>query len=53
VLIGDGTSDRKAAALADVVYAKDGLARWCVQFGVAFRGFDDLDAVRGSLCERR
>ncbi len=26
VLVGDGTSDRKAALLADVVFAKDGLA---------------------------
>ena len=29
VLVGDGASDQKAALLADVVFAKDGLARWC------------------------
>ena len=35
VLIGDGASDRKAALLADVVFAKDSLADWCTAFGVA------------------
>ncbi len=49
VLVGDGTSDRKAAALADIVYAKDGLARWCAQFAVPFTPFADLDAVRLDL----
>lgn len=52
VLIGDGTSDRKAAALADVVYAKDGLARWCTAFGVAFHPFECLDDVRASMVEQ-
>jgi 2-hydroxy-3-keto-5-methylthiopentenyl-1-phosphate phosphatase len=49
VLVGDGTSDRKAAALADIVYAKAGLARWCAQFGVAFTRFVDLEGVRSDL----
>ena len=49
VLVGDGTSDRKAAALADVVYAKDGLARWCAQFGLPFIPFTDLTEVHASL----
>jgi len=49
VLVGDGVSDQKAAALADVVFAKDGLARWCAQFGVAYLPFDILDDVRVGL----
>ena len=52
VLIGDGTSDRKAAALADIVYAKDGLAHWCEQFGVAFEPFTCLDDVHAGLIGR-
>ena len=35
VLVGDGTSDRKAALLADVVFAKGALASWCAANGVA------------------
>jgi 2-hydroxy-3-keto-5-methylthiopentenyl-1-phosphate phosphatase len=49
VLVGDGTSDRKAAALADIVFAKDGLARWCAQFAVPFSPFACLDDVRTAL----
>lgn len=49
VLVGDGTSDRKAAALADVVYAKDGLAQWCAQFGLPFTEFANLTEVHASL----
>jgi 2-hydroxy-3-keto-5-methylthiopentenyl-1-phosphate phosphatase len=45
VLVGDGTSDRKAAMLAHVVFAKDGLARWCAANGVAFQPFDTLGDV--------
>jgi 2-hydroxy-3-keto-5-methylthiopentenyl-1-phosphate phosphatase len=46
VLIGDGASDRKAALLADVVFAKGPLASWCVAFGVACTPFDTLDEVQ-------
>ena len=53
VLVGDGVSDQKAALLADVVFAKDGLARWCTTFGVAFHGFSCLDDVRTGLFGRR
>jgi 2,3-diketo-5-methylthio-1-phosphopentane phosphatase len=49
VLVGDGTSDRKAAMLADVVFAKDGLARWCAANGVAFQPFDTLGDVGRQL----
>lgn len=49
VLVGDGTSDRKAAALADVLFAKDGLAFWCDDAGVPYEWFDCLDDVRWGL----
>jgi 2-hydroxy-3-keto-5-methylthiopentenyl-1-phosphate phosphatase len=49
VLIGDGASDRPAASLADVVFAKDPLASWCSASGVAYTPFETLDDVRGVL----
>src|SRR5262249_37881143 len=45
VLVGDGTSDRKAALLADLVFAKGALARWCELSGVPYRPFDTLADV--------
>ena len=49
VLIGDGASDRRAAEVADMVFAKDGLARWCIASGVDFVPFTCLDDVRLAL----
>jgi 2,3-diketo-5-methylthio-1-phosphopentane phosphatase len=49
VLIGDGASDRKAALLADVVFAKDTLASWCAAFGVEYTPFTALADVRRAL----
>ena len=49
VLIGDGTSDRKAALLADVVFAKDELATWCADNAVRYVRFGCLDDVRRTL----
>jgi 2-hydroxy-3-keto-5-methylthiopentenyl-1-phosphate phosphatase len=49
VLIGDGASDRKAALLADLVFAKGALAHWCAQFGVVCRPFDTLADVHREL----
>jgi len=45
VFVGDGTSDRFAAAHADVVFAKDSLARICAAEGwphVAWANFADI-----------
>ncbi len=50
VLIGDGASDRQAALLADVVFAKGPLASWCASSGVVCTPFDALDDVRIALC---
>lgn len=49
VLVGDGASDRKAALLADVVFAKDALASWCGAFGVRYIPFDTLSDVHRVL----
>jgi 2-hydroxy-3-keto-5-methylthiopentenyl-1-phosphate phosphatase len=49
VLVGDGTSDRKAALLADVVFAKGELARWCALNGVPHLAFGELGDVRAAL----
>jgi HAD superfamily phosphoserine phosphatase-like hydrolase len=49
VLVGDGTSDRKAALLADVVFAKGLLAHWCRGAGVPFVEFDGLADVHDAL----
>ena len=49
VLVGDGASDRKAAALADVVFAKGALARWCRAGGVPSTEFETLADVHELL----
>ncbi|MFZ4585243.1 MAG: HAD-IB family phosphatase [Acidimicrobiia bacterium] len=49
VLVGDGVSDRKAALLADLVFAKDGLARWCDDMGAPYRPFTTLAEVYAGL----
>lgn len=45
VFVGDGTSDRFAAAHADVVYAKESLARICEAAGWPYRAWDRFDDV--------
>jgi 2-hydroxy-3-keto-5-methylthiopentenyl-1-phosphate phosphatase len=49
VMVGDGTSDRKAALLAEVVFAKGPLARWCAANRVEFVPFETLGDVRATL----
>ena len=49
VLVGDGTSDRKAALLADIVFAKGALARWCALSGVPHVAFETLADVQAAL----
>jgi 2,3-diketo-5-methylthio-1-phosphopentane phosphatase len=45
VFVGDGFSDRHAAACADVVFAKDKLATFCEQASIPYIPFDTLGAV--------
>jgi 2-hydroxy-3-keto-5-methylthiopentenyl-1-phosphate phosphatase len=49
VLVGDGTSDRKAALLADLVFAKGRLAQWCALQEVPHRRFATLADVHAAL----
>jgi 2-hydroxy-3-keto-5-methylthiopentenyl-1-phosphate phosphatase len=49
IFVGDGTSDRKAAPVADVLFATDALARWCDQNDVAYRPFLSLGEVAVAL----
>ena len=50
VFVGDGISDRKAALLTDVLFAKDRLAEWCEFSGVDHVRFDTLADVYDALC---
>jgi len=50
IFVGDGVSDRKAALLADVLYAKGNLAEWCELADVDHIPFDTLADVHSSLC---
>lgn len=52
VYIGDGISDRCASLMADVVFARDGLALWLREEGAPFEPFEDFADVRRAL-ERR
>jgi 2,3-diketo-5-methylthio-1-phosphopentane phosphatase len=45
IFVGDGLSDRYAAAAADVVFAKDKLAVYCAEQGIAFHRYETLADV--------
>jgi len=45
IFVGDGLSDRYAAGVADVVFAKDKLATYCAEQGIAFHRYDTLADV--------
>ena len=49
VFIGDGTSDRYAAAHADVVFAKQSLARICTVEGWPFIEWDSFADIRAEV----
>jgi 2-hydroxy-3-keto-5-methylthiopentenyl-1-phosphate phosphatase len=49
VFVGDGASDRYAAAYADVVFAKRSLLRICLENGWAFLRWTELQEVTGWL----
>lgn len=49
VLVGDGISDRKAALLAEVIFAKSDLADFCDEAGVDYRPFHRLHDVGRAL----
>jgi len=45
IFVGDGLSDRYAAAVADVVFAKDKLAVYCAEQGIAYHQYETLADV--------
>ncbi|MEW5974210.1 MAG: HAD-IB family phosphatase [Acidobacteriota bacterium] len=49
VFVGDGFSDRRGAQVADLVFAKDGLASFCLGAGIPFTPFCDFAGVAESL----
>ena len=49
VFVGDGYSDRCAALASDRVFARDGLARYLDERGVAYDRFDDFHDVLAAL----
>ncbi|MGH9089040.1 MAG: HAD-IB family phosphatase [Acidimicrobiales bacterium] len=53
VVIGDGTSDRFAAAAADLVFAKGRLVDWCEASATAFTPYGELADVEAALRRRR
>ena len=53
VFVGDGYSDRCAALAADRVFARDGLAAYLDERGVAFEPFDDFEQLGAALATAR
>ena len=49
VFLGDGLSDRRAAEMADVVFAKSGLARYCAEQQIPHRSFTGFSEVQEEL----
>ncbi len=51
IYIGDGYSDICPAEYADVVFAKDNLARLCREKGIPFHQYDDFYDIRSKVQE--
>ena len=49
VYVGDGVSDRCVARAAELVFARDGLARYLADEGVPFLPFENFHDVRAAL----
>lgn len=52
VAIGDGTTDRCMAKSADLVFARDELAEYCVQNRIDYCGFESFDDILAHDCFR-
>lgn len=52
IFVGDGLSDRYAAAAATMVFAKDKLAAWCAGQGISFIAYTSLADVAAALDEQ-
>jgi 2-hydroxy-3-keto-5-methylthiopentenyl-1-phosphate phosphatase len=53
VYVGDGYSDRCVALAAERVFARDGLAEYLAEHGVAYERFEDLRDVAASFTDER
>ena len=53
VLVGDGASDRRGAAVADRVFAKADLAEWCRAAPIDYHPFTSLADVMSALLSDR
>ena len=53
VFLGDGLSDRGAAEMADVVFAKAGLARYCTEQQIPHKLFTSFSEVQDELIRSR
>jgi len=51
VFVGDGLSDRYAAAAADIVFAKDSLAAYCAEHSIPYTAYTSLAMVAWRLEE--
>jgi 2-hydroxy-3-keto-5-methylthiopentenyl-1-phosphate phosphatase len=49
IFVGDGISDRHAAACADMVFAKDKLADFCERSSIPYAPFETLAAVASGI----
>jgi hypothetical protein len=49
VFVGDGTSDRYAAAHADIVFAKESLARICGDAGWPFVEWESFEEIHAEV----
>lgn len=49
LFVGDGLSDRYAAAEADIVFAKKSLARYCDEQGIEYHAYENLNDVAARL----
>jgi 2,3-diketo-5-methylthio-1-phosphopentane phosphatase len=49
VFVGDGLSDKHAAACADLVFAKDGLASYCDEQDISYAPYDNLAEIAERL----
>jgi len=49
IFVGDGLSDRYAVGVADVVFAKQGLAAYCEREGIGYAPYADLTMVAAGI----
>ena len=51
IYIGDGNSDKDAAQFCDIIFAKNGLARFCSMERISFYPFNNFEDVEKKLIE--